>query len=352
MNKVIVSGPSPEGLKGGQVTHLSNIQQAFKHSKDLQVKFFYSSSGFEDTENKLAKSLRLIRTICAFPFALSGYDIVHINSSFDSKALIRDGFLCFISLLFNKKLVVQYHGGDPLKEVMMKMSLMRRLYVHIWKRSQVLVLNESQFNWLTEEVGVTPTTVKNYVNLPTQIRANKKETFKFVFIGRVIKEKGLFEIVEAAHLIREQFDFEVQIFGNGEDVQELEHFVKVKRLSDTVKLCGTVDGNEKERAYLDADAFLYPSYAEALPYSVLEAMSYGLPLICTDVGALKGMLTHNVDCLKVDMKSSRHLSELMLMLLSDEAIRDKLSQNARYLIETQYSNEAMETEFKRIWCES
>lgn len=75
------------------------------------------------------------------------------------------------------------------------------------------------------------------------------------------------------------------VFIDKEDL-DIKKFVKEKNLESFVSFYGRLEGEEKERKLKDADLFVFPSYSEGSPFSVVEAMEYGLPVIATRVGNL------------------------------------------------------------------
>jgi glycosyltransferase involved in cell wall biosynthesis len=276
--------------------------------------------------------------------------VVHLNSSFDNKAIIRDLILLFWCIIFRAKIVVQYHGGNPYSVTWLKPSLISKLYLYIWLRSTVLVLNSDQERWFDRLDGIKSITIKNYVQLPDLLIENRRDKYCFVYLGRIIKEKGLIDIIDAVNIIRDEFDFEVDIYGQGEDFTFISDYIEKNNLSGIVKLKGSVEVDEKLLILEDSHFFLYPSYyPEGLPYAVLEALSFSMPVICTNAGALEHVVTHLETCLKVKEKSPTHLSELMRALMQDKKLQDKLSRNSRKLIEDDYSVEVMKSVFLELW---
>ena len=79
--------------------------------------------------------------------------------------------------------------------------------------------------------------------------------------------------------------FELIIGGKG-DVKKLKDRIRKDNLSEIITFLGWIRGKDKHEALLDADLYLLPSYNEGLPISILEAMSYQLPIIATNVGGI------------------------------------------------------------------
>jgi glycosyltransferase involved in cell wall biosynthesis len=105
----------------------------------------------------------------------------------------------------------------------------------------------------------------------------------------------------------------------------------------------------KEHAFQRASVLLLPSYSEGLPYSVLEAMSYGVPTICTDVGALPDVVQHGVEGFLVEPKNVEKLSEAMEKLLSNPLLVKNMGEKSRDKMQASYSLDALNKKFKKAW---
>lgn len=351
--EVLVIGPSPNGLKGGQVTHLENIRKAFAEKGGIGIRYFYSSSGRERTEGSVIKAIRLVLMLMIFPFSLFSIDVVHLNSSFDNKALARDFFLLLWCFSFGKAVVVQYHGGNPQELKLVRHKLIRNVYRCFWRRWQVLVLTDAQKDWFVDLCQVSSLKMKNYVEFPECVDDKQTKTFRFVYMGRVIKEKGIPEIIEAAKIMNVSQSFVIDIYGAGEDAKELETMVREADLESVVTFKGSVSGDAKLAMFKNTDVFLYPSYySEGLPYSILEALSYKLTVICTDAGALKDLLEDGENCLKVEMRSPRSLADAMQRVITDEPLRVRLSSSGRLLIKTELSLPVLKLKLTGAWTDA
>lgn len=346
---VLVTGPSTDAGKGGQVTHIENIKSTFSGDENLQVEHFKTSSAREHDESPFKKLLLLIIRSVRFPFYLRRVNVVHINSTLDNKALTRDMVFMTWSLLLGKRFIVQYHGGKFQNTFYSKIKVLTKLWIALLKRSDsALVLTDEQYKLLSANGVARINKVVNYVGGGTFNKA-KPAIFTFVFLGRIIRAKGIFEILDACKSVTRSHKFQVLFYGDGPDRELLLKKVKEAGLEDTVFWRGTVDGQEKVDAYGNAHAFLLPSYAEGLPYSVLEAMSYGLPVISTDIGSLAQVVRHKETGLIVPVNDSETLSTCMTTLMEDETTYQSMCKAAKSLINAHYSVETMKRVFTQLW---
>jgi glycosyltransferase involved in cell wall biosynthesis len=107
---------------------------------------------------------------------------------------------------------------------------------------------------------------------------------RFLAVTRFVPSKGVMELVEAFSLISQATSATLEFVGTGPQEPEVRKLVEVKNLSGRVIFHGRVTREEVDRFYATSDVFVLPSYREASGGVFLEAMSWGLPVICLDYG--------------------------------------------------------------------
>lgn len=104
-----------------------------------------------------------------------------------------------------------------------------------------------------------------------------------LFLGRIHPKKGLRELIDGWSRWTDGDDWALAVIGwdDGGHEPQLRRHVQNAGLGDTVHFLGPQFGNDKAAAFAHADAFILPSYSEGFPMAVLEAWSYGLPVLKT-----------------------------------------------------------------------
>ena len=131
-----------------------------------------------------------------------------------------------------------------------------------------------------------------YKNLP--IRKGNNDILKIVFVGRLIGKKGIAFLVDALSLMPTDMNWELLIFGDGDD-----HALNEKQIADSgigknVKLMGNRPLNQIAEAYQQADVFVLPSLRETSGNVLLEAMAYAVPIVAFDTSFCR--VLKEVDC--------------------------------------------------------
>lgn len=158
---------------------------------------------------------------------------------------------------------------------------------------------------------------------------SNNEVPKFLFMGRLGRRKGAYDIIEACKLI-ENKNFEIHLYGDGE-LEKLQQLTKEADLEANIKFRGWISSEEKDNAFKGADVLLLPSYNEGLPISVLEGMSYGLPILSTPVGGTSEAVEDGVNGFLVKPGDVKALAEKMQLLANDKDLREKMG-NESYKI--------------------
>ena len=185
----------------------------------------------------------------------------------------------------------------------------------------------------------------NGIELPTVQKTKfNKQNISFLYIGRLeAYQKGLDLMIEAFYkerdLVREK-GARLDIYGpdaNGR-YAFLDNMIKDKQIEDIIGLHQAVTGTEKQNTLLTSDVFVQTSRFEGMPMGVLEAMSYGLPVLITDGTTLGGTVTDTNSGWSCPTDAAS-ISQMLRKILKDEckeAIFKEKSKNAIKLIKSEF----------------
>lgn len=175
---------------------------------------------------------------------------------------------------------------------------------------------------------------------PDRFTVNKDaDVFTFVFVGRIVGDKGINELVEAFVKLHDKHkNTRLVLVGNYE--HELDPVSdKTRKLIDTndgIEACGPKYGDDLLQMYVDADCFVMPSYREGFPNTVLEAGAMGLPSIVTDINGSREIIDNEKNGLIVPSKNANALYDAMERMLTDDKAREIMKSNARQIIESRF----------------
>ncbi len=177
------------------------------------------------------------------------------------------------------------------------------------------------------------TVIENGVkDLFSKYEKTRKKKDSFVFIGRVVKDKGVEELIEAFNVVNEKYsDVELSIYGDGED---LEKYGQLASKNNKIYFYGKTE--EPLRALAENEIFVLPSYREGLSLSLLDAAMMGKKIIASDVDGNSEVVINKETGLLVPAKSVDKLAEAMIYMLKNREEADKMARNARKLYEEKF----------------
>ena len=175
---------------------------------------------------------------------------------------------------------------------------------------------------------------------PARFKATKNpDVFTFVFVGRIVGDKGINELVEAFVKLHDKHR-NTRLVLVGKYEHELDPVSdKTRKLidaNDGIEACGPKYGDELLQMYVDADCFVMPSYREGFPNTVLEAGAMGLPSIVTDINGSREIIENEKNGLIVPSKNANALYDAMERMLTDDKARKIMKSNAREMIVSRF----------------
>jgi glycosyltransferase involved in cell wall biosynthesis len=135
---------------------------------------------------------------------------------------------------------------------------------------------------------------------------NFDKTLNLLFVGRVEERKGIYELIEIAHILKERgLKFQLKIVGGGDLFEKIKNNVSVRSLKNEVFLLGLVSDADKLKGLYDsADIFVFTSHDEGFPRVLYEAMASGLPIFTTFVGGISGRMENNKNCIEIPTRNA------------------------------------------------
>jgi len=281
-------------------------------------------------------------------------DIIHLNSG-------KAGFLGSIAagLAGNKNVIFTAHGFSFLEPISWPLKL-----IYLWAekmarpfRKKIICVSEYdrqaaiKYNLANQEQVVTiHNGIKLTPELPLRSSSLIKEGEGGVLIGTVANlypTKGLTYLVRAAKKITTNFPIaKFVVIGEGSERKNLESEIANLGLTDNFILMG-----EKENAmqYLsNFDVFVLPSIKEGFPYTLLEAMAAGLPIVAAKAGGIPEAIEDGKEGLLVPPCDAEALAGATKKLLEDSDLAKTLGRNAREKVK-QFSLEKMAQSTRQLY---
>jgi len=318
---------------------LGNQSNSFNLSEKVKIISIAS-------ENKVLGFLRLKFSVWKI-LKKEKYDLITVQDFY---------FIGFLALqmarAFKVGLEIQVHGFEKFK------GIRKILAKYVLKRADAIrAVSERLKKQLIGDFRVKEdkiTVVPIYVNVgvvETQGIASaedKNKNFIFLTIGRLVPVKNIEMQIRAMANLKEKFkNIELWIVGEGPERKNLKFKIKNLKLEENVKLLGYKD--DLTKFYSTADSFLLTSDYEGYGMVIVEAASYGLPIIMTDVGCAGEFIKNNENGIVVLTKDEEALEEKMEELIKNQELRIRLGNNARESIKNLLNKEETLNLYLKSW---
>jgi len=184
----------------------------------------------------------------------------------------------------------------------------------------------------------------NFSDLDKKIKREElgieESDFVLLFVGRVVKDKGVNELIKAFSILDKKIN-NLKLLMVGDFEEELSPIAKesIDEMKNNPNIISV--GFKKDiRSYLSiSDLFVLPSYREGLPNSLIEAGSFGIPLLATDINGCNEVIIPNKTGILVEKKSVDSLVNGVTLLIENRELYSDIKTNVRDLTIKRYSQE-------------
>ena len=163
-----------------------------------------------------------------------------------------------------------------------------------------------------------------------------QQLFTYLFVGRIVSDKGINELCKAFARIHGQYPntrlWLIGAFEDSLDPVKPETRTLIEQPGNGIEAVGVKRGDELLAYYAAADCFVMPSYREGFPNTVLEAGAMGLASIVTDINGSREIIVDGENGMIVPPQNEERLYQAMKVMLTSPADREKLSGKARKMI--------------------
>lgn len=178
---------------------------------------------------------------------------------------------------------------------------------------------------------------KSVIDIATQLKS--KDCFAFVFVGRIVKSKGINELCYAFQKLSVVYpNVRLWLVGSYEnDIDPIsDDSRKIIDINSRIEAVGQKNGDGLLAYYAAADCFVFPSYREGFPNTVLEAGAMDLPCIVTDINGSREIIRDGYNGLIIPSQNEDALYKAMEYMLVNSEVRMNMANNARESIKERF----------------
>lgn len=271
--------------------------------------------------NFLYKVLITVRALIQTTFKLifdKDIKIVHIHTASDN-GFRRNIIFVNLASMMGKKVVLHIHSGRFNDYYERNKKQVESVFS---KCSAVIALTQN-IKEFYEKMGCENVHVINNIIEYPKVNKNRinDQMIHYLYLGVITKTKGIYDLLDVIIEHREDLygKFILHVGGNKE-IDQLQRIISENKLEELVKYEGWVSGDKKADLFNMCDVFILPSYTEGLPISILEAQSYGLFTVATNVGGIPEIVNDSNGFLFTP-KDKEALCNIIMKLDNDNSFR-------------------------------
>lgn len=340
MTKILMVG-NHRSVKGGITSVINQLLKYNWKESNIDLEFISTYIENNSTIKIIFYMLSYIKIFIKFIFNKPEYVYMHMSykGSFTRKYYIH--ILCKI---FDIKYIIHLHGSEfETWYGMCSENKKKRIRKLLRDSFKFIVLGDK---WNEKIKKIEPLckieVINNTVKIPEKATKWNEDKFKILFLGVLIKRKGVDDLLEGINIISKEINMkniEFIIAGSGEEKDRLEKKVEELNLTKYIKFVGWINEEEKRELFLNVQLMVLPSYNEGLPISILESISYGIPVISTDVGDISSVIINNYNGFLITPGDIKQLSEkLKIFIKMDFKEWNRYSINSRNIAENKFSD--------------
>jgi len=291
---------------------LKTIFTIYKLGKNKDL-IFVNGLGTEATIANIFLNKKIIRKIVGDPVWERAYSKAKISESFDEFQVKNYGF---------------------------SISLQKKVRSFSIKKSDIVVTPSQHLKNFILNLGFKNKIeiINNGVLIPeenTNIFTN--DQINITIVSRLVSHKNIEKIIKAISDLNSPL-INLNIIGDGPELNQLQKISLESNNKDNIIFHGKLNRDEIDHIFLNSDIYIQASNYEGLPHSLLEAMSYGIPVLCTPVGECKEILGNEDRGYILDLPVSKNnIKSKISQIIGEKDIANKKGERGKDFINEKYN---------------
>ena len=291
---------------------LKTIFTIYKLGKNKDL-IFVNGLGTEATIANIFLKKKIIRKIVGDPVWERTYSKAKISESFDEFQVKNYGF----SISLQKK--VRSFSIKKSDIVVTPSKHLKNFILNLGFKNKIEIINNGVF--IPEE--------------NTNIFTN--DQINITIVSRLVSHKNIKKIIRAISDLNDPLIY-LNIIGDGPELNQLQKISLESNNKDNIIFHGKLNRDEIDHIFLNSDIYIQASNYEGLPHSLLEAMSYGIPVLCTPVGECKEILGNEDRGYILDLPVSKNnIKSKISQIIGEKDIANKKGEKGKDFINEKYN---------------
>jgi len=356
--KIIFIGPLSIPVTGNSIVNDTIVQRLAQNSSFQIKKINTSYPEFNEENGKFSLSKFLFYLNSNFQiYKQIDVQIVYISIGQTYLGILKNALPMLLAKLFRQKLIIHLHGNVLESNYTKATSFQKRIFRFFLKlpNKAIVLSSHLKHNLLPflkeEDILVLPNFAEDaIIATKDEIEHKDYSQIKLLFLSNLMTEKGIFELLQALHLLQNKGIFiSTELYGAIDKKIEIELRTAINSLGKHVTYKGIATKDKKKYALIHNNTFVLPSYNEGMPLAILEAMATGNLIIATRLPGLKDILTNGENSFLVKKKNAPEIAEILENInRNPEVYTDFYKKNYNQILENFTEKKFSERLFKII----
>ena len=282
-------------------------------------------------------------------------DLVYMTPNAKGIAFFKEFIIVQFLKTLRCRVVIHYHNKGVVKK--QDKTLYNLLYTRFFKQLKVILLANNLYSDIKKYVDrkniyICPNGIPEY-----KLITKKKHTkFNILFLSNMMKEKGVFTLLDACKILMDRhIDFHCHFVGKWSDITEADfnRYLLEHQLAEKVTAYGAKYGDDKNEFFAVADLFVFPTYYnnECFPLVLLEAMQQNIACIASDEGGICNIIDNGKTGYIVPKKDAKILADKIEYLYNHPEVNEQMSENGYNKYKERFTLSVFEYNFTEILLE-
>lgn len=278
--------------------------------------------------------------------------LCYVTPNAKGGAFYKDFFVIILLKILNQKIIIHYHNkGVSEKQEKFFDNLLYRIF---FRNLKVILLASNLYQDIKKyvdkkDIYICPNGIPVHNDTPT----TSKEEFNILFLSNMMKEKGVWDLLQACAILKEKGkNVKTHFVGKWSDITENKFKTEIEKkgLKGDAFAYGAKYGDEKVLFLQKANVFVFPTYYnnECFPLVLLEAMEQSLPSISTNEGGIADIIEEGKTGFIVEKQNPQQLAEKIEYLIEHPDMCREMGKSGKEKFMKEFTLERFEKRMKEI----